>query len=462
MSDSARGFARLDRQVALPLAVVFALGGSLRAAPQDEGAEASAVQLDAEVLGALERILTPPATQAGVDPKLMTKAIVELGPPAIPVLVALLAGEVDAACFVPGTLEEPVHPLALAERTAILRAALAGMPRGAVLAHLGQRLDGEPTLDLRLMLAGMLGDVADDRAFALLLSICEGVEPIHLQRSYVQGTLEPALAAHLVREPALLGDLEKRAFRVDAAVLGVYARAVGLTHSSRGVELLAGWVGRDPESDAVVLSQLGRVAGDGGLAVSSAALGIVRRNAASSNLQVQRAALVALGRLRDTEAFEPLVELLGSGSSLAVSSARWSLVRICGEDLGGDPQAWSAWRERQLTWWNEQAPARLEALHDEEPGIVLQAVAELLRHPLQRHAVAEAIGPLLGHSDERIARGACSALGRLDSSQAVPWLLDALTRADPELRRLAAQGLARLTGLDLPPDPLVWTRVLAS
>lgn len=465
MSADSRDFVRRDRRVALPLAVALVLGAPLRGSVQDPATERpqpSAVQLDAEALAAVERVLTPPASEEEVDPQAMAKAIVALGAPAIPVVVSLLAGEVEASAVLPGTLDQPVHPRALEARSEVLRAALAGLPRGAVLAHVGQRLGAEPGLDLSLMLAGILGDIPDDRAFELLLQISEGIEPIHLMRSYVQSSLEPALANHLVREPRLLADLDRRAFRVDAAALALFARAVGRTHSARAVEVLAGWVGRDPASDAIVLTQLGRVAGDGGLAASASALGIVRRNAASSDQQVQRAALVALGRLRDPEAFEILVGLLETGSSLASSSARWSLTRICDVDVGASAQPWREWRERETTWWEAQAPTHIEALHSEEPGVVMQAVAELLRHPLQRDQVAEALGPLLGHSDERIARAAAAAIARLDSARAVPWLLEALSRPDPELRRLAASGLGRLTGLVLPPDPLLWSKVLAS
>lgn len=462
MIGTPRSFARFDRQVALPLAVVFALGGPLHAAPQAGVSAAAAVQLDAELLGAVERILTPPATEKQVDPQALSAAIVHLGAPAIPVVLAMLCGEAEAAWYVPGTLEEPIQPLALEQRDEILRAALAGFDPRAVLDHVRERLAREPDLDLRLMLAGVLGRMPERAAFELLLDLVHGIESIHLLRSYVQGSVEGAITAHLTRDPGCLPALDKRAFRADAALLGVFARSVGATHSSRGIEVLAGWVGRVDEADAVILTQLGRAAGDGGLAITPESMSVVRRNAFAEDLQVQRAAVVALGRLRDSESFESLVGVLEGGASLAATSARWSLTRICDVDLGAQAQVWKDWRERENGWWNERAPAVIENLHSEQTGLVLQAMAELQRHPLHRHAVAEVFGPMLAHTDENIARAACAAIARLESSRAVPWLLEALSRPDPELRRIAGESLTRLTGLALPPDPLVWAKLLAS
>jgi len=450
---------RNDRQGLLPLAVLLALGGPLRAAPQTG---APAVQLDPATFAAIERILTPPATEPKVDPQALSAAIAQLGPSAIPVVVAMLGGEVEAAPFVPGTLEEPVQALVLESRTAILRAALAGFPVRDVLAHVDRRLAADPGMDLRLMLAGVLGEIPGTEAFERLLALVDGIEPVHLMRSYVQGSLEGPITAHLARDTRCLTELDRRAYRAGPELLGVYARCVGSTHSSRGVEVLAGWIGRDPSADHVVLTQLGRAAGDGGLAISPGSAAVVRRNAAAEDLQVQRAAVVALGRMRDAESFESLVAVLESGSSLASSSARWSLTRICDVDLGDQPQAWKDWRAREEAWWSERSPEVLERLHSEAEGIVLQAMAELLRHPLHRHAVAELLGPMLAHTDENVARASCTAIARLESSRAVPWLVDALTRSDPELRRIACESLTRLTGLALPPDPLVWSKLLAS
>jgi HEAT repeat protein len=457
-----RNRARLDRRGLLPLAVVLALGGPLRATPQGADPAAPAVQLDVEALAAVERILTPPASAPKVEPKAVVAAIVQLGPPAVGVVVALLGGEIGVAHYVPGSLEEPVQAHVLELRTEILRAALAGFRPADVLAHVDQRLAAEPGMDVRLMLAGVLGAMPEMAAFERLLALVDGIEPIHLMRTYVQTSVEATIAAHLARDARCLAELDRRAFRAGPELLGVYARSVGSARSSRGVEVLAGWLGRDAQADAAILTQIGRAAGERGVSISSGAAAAVRRHALAEDLQVQRAAVVALGRLRDVESFETLVAVLEHGPSLASTSARWSLSRICDLDLGDPPQGWKDWRGREEDWWAERSSAVLESLHSDQESLVLQSMAELLRHPLHRDAVAEILGPMLAHTEANVARAACAALARLESARALPWLLEALAQPDPELRRLACETLTRLTGLALPPDPLVWAKQLAS
>jgi HEAT repeat protein len=453
--------AQLGRQVALPLAVVLALGGTLNASTQEGQTPPAVVQVDNSAFRAIEAILTPPATGAKPQPEKMAAAIAALGQPGLTVVVAMLAGDVAASPYVQDSLDEPVHPLALEQRTEILTRALAGFPRGMVLEHLAERLQGEPNMDLRLMVAGWLGELDDPRAFAMLLELVGGIEPIHLMRSYVQGSLEGALSAHLARRSSALAELAAAARDADPAKLAIFARAIGATHSSRGIEQLIDWLGRDLESDVVLLNQIGRVAGEGGLAVSDASEDLVRRQLLSEDPQVRRSALVAIGRLRDEQAFEDLLVVLGE-EPLSANSALWSLKRICGVDFGRDAEAWKAWREREKQWWTERGPQLVASLHSEQPGVVLGAVSELLTHPLHRHEAAEALGPLVVHTDPHIARGVCVAIARLESSRAVPWLVDALMNPDPELRRLAGEALRSLTGLDLPAEHLVWSRILAS
>ena len=208
-------------------------------------------------------------------------------------------------------------------------------------------------------------------------------------------------------------------------------------------------------------TQIGRALGAGGLAVPPSTLAAVRSKILADEPDVRRSAIVAAGRLRDEAAFEDLVRMLVDQPQLVSASARWSLHAISGVDLGAEGQAWLDWRERELTWLSEQAPALLEDLQSQVPGVVLAAVSEALRHPLHRHVVADALGPLIAHADPGVARSVCVAIARLDSSHSVPWLLAALQQPDPELQGHAAKALRRLTGLDLPPDHEAWSRALS-
>jgi HEAT repeat protein len=421
----------------------------------------TAPAVDAGALGAVARVLAPPADGPAPDAAAMAAAICELGSPAVPVLVGLLAGEVELAESVPGTADGAVHPAALEQRAAVLRAALECLPSGAVLAHLGSRLQHGPQAGTRLWIAGLLGGIDDPRACEQLLELIEGLDALALRPRHAQETLAGALAAHLVRQPEALDDVWPSGPGVPPERLVVFARALGAVRSTRGIDLLASWIGLQPEADGELLEQLGRVAGEGGLAVTPEALAAVRSRLGAGEPDVRRSAIVAAGRLRDEEAFEELAGMLADPSELVASNARWSLQEICGVDLGTEGQAWLDWRERERAWLAEQAPALLEDLSSDVPGVVLAAVAEALRHPFHRHALAEALGPLCIHPDPWVARGVCAAIPRLESARSVPWLLAALRQPDPELQGHAAKALQRLTGLELLPEHDVWAAALS-
>jgi HEAT repeat protein len=84
----------------------------------------------------------------------------------------------------------------------------------------------------------------------------------------------------------------------------------------------------------------------------------------------------------------------------------------------------------------------------------------LLQHPFVRHEASEALGPVLLQADPDLALTACSALAQLGSSRSLEWLVSALTSDDRPLRMEARAALMRLTGLDLPADPIAWGRAI--
>ena len=432
---------------------------SLAPPPACEGGADAA--LDPQVVTAVQAVLTPPASGGRPEAARMEASLKALGPQALPVVVALLAGEVEVPHTAAGTLEEPVHPIAVALRDSVLRASLDRFEPSAVVAHLAQRASGDASVDLKLFAAGTLGGIEDRRACAAVLTIAGSIEPIHLLRSYVQQTLEQALAAQVVWRPAAAMEIEQAARGAEPELLCVLVRAVARQRSARSVEFLAQQLGRRTGADAVILSEIGRLAGDGGLGIEPTTLVELRTLVSSPDPAVQRAAVTALGRLRDAEAFSDVVGLLLSADPLVASAARWSLTGIAGTDLGSQPGPWIEWQAREQAWWLEQAPDLLEALHSDAPGEVYQALTELIQHPLQRHDSAEAIGPLCAHYEADLARAACGTLGRLGSSRPLSWLLAALSSDEIRVRQAAQGSLCRLTGLDLPPTYAAWSEVIA-
>ena len=220
------------------LLLLAAIAGETRAAGAQQGSQeplppAAAVAVDAGMLATVAAILSPPADADAPEPAAMVEKLCNLGPPAVPVLVGMLAGEIEAPVAVPGTDDRPVHPLALEQRTPVLQETLACLPANAVLEHLTTRLESSPETQVRLLIADLLGGVEDPEACKLLVSLIEDLDPLELRRRYVQETLESALAAHLVRTPDALDFVWQSGFDAPAERLGIFARAIGGTRTSR-------------------------------------------------------------------------------------------------------------------------------------------------------------------------------------------------------------------------------------
>jgi hypothetical protein len=153
--------------------------------------------------------------------------------------------------------------------------------------------------------------------------------------------------------------------------------------------------------------------------------------------------------------------MLASGEPLVATPARAALRAIAGADLGQDPEAWLAWREREFEWADAHVERVFEELLADDPGRVSAAIGELTRHPFFRHDAAAAIAAVVDREDPAIARVACTALVSLRSTRAIPWLVAALDVADEERAELLRSTLRDLTGLDLPAEAEAWRRALA-
>jgi HEAT repeats len=441
------------------VALALLLCASLPARAQGPAPLELSSELDQQLVARIQAVLTPPATGPAPSLKAMTAELVALGDDAVPVVVALLAGEIEVPETAYDSLD-PVHPVAVAARSEILRAALARLDQRTLVQHLELRAGGQAPLDWKLFALGLLAHVDQEDAPRVAVELAVSIEPIHLMRSYVLDAVETALAAQIERRPASLALLEHAAEEGGPELCCAFARSAARVRSAHSVEFLAGMLGRHAEADPVILAAIGQLAGDGGLAVDGEALGQLRSLLASEDMDTQRSAAVALGRLRDGESLAALCELLGSEDKRISSAAHWSLRALAGADLGNTPEPWLAWRDREQAWWNEQAPALLEALRSDQSGEVLEAISLLAQHPFLRHGVAEAMGPLLVHPDAGVALSACDAIAKLGSSHPLSWLVSALSSSDERVRAAAHAALRQMTGLELPADSAQWAKAL--
>jgi hypothetical protein len=435
-----------------------ALALVLCAGPLARAQAGGTVELDAALVARVQSVLTPPASAAAPSPAAMASELVALGDGALPVVVAVLAGEVEIPETVRDSLD-PVHPAAVAARSDVLRAALVRLDQGELVQHLALRASGDAPLDWKLFALGLLGRVDQQQAPRVTLDIVASIQPIHLLRSYVLESVELALAAQIERRPDTLGLMEVAAREAGPELCCAMARSAARVRSAHSAEFLAQLLGNHSEADPVILGALGELA-DGGLAVESEALGHLRELLASEDLDTQRATAVVLGRLRDEGSLEALSGLLVDQDPRVSSAARWSLRLLVGTDLGAEPGPWQAWMERERLWWTDKAAPLLEALRSDQPGEVLDAIRELMQHPILRNDVSEALGPLFVHPDRGVAIAAIDAVARLGSSRALTWLAAALASEDERVRETAHGTLCQLTGLQLPPDSVQWAKAL--
>ena len=171
---------------------------------------ALSVELDQQLVARVQAVLTPPATAAAPNLKAMTNELVVFGDGAVPVLVALLAGEIEVPETARDSLD-PVHPAALAARSEVLRAALARLDQRTLVQHLELRAGGQAPLDFKLFALGLLAGVDQEDAPRVALDLAASIEPIHLMRSYVLDAVETSLAAQIERRPDALVLLEHAA-----------------------------------------------------------------------------------------------------------------------------------------------------------------------------------------------------------------------------------------------------------
>jgi len=415
--------------------------------------------VDAFVLAAELELLNPKLEQREPDCVQIVAGLQALGPQAIPVLCGMLCGEIACARRDAQGVEVPMHPLLALEHPRLLREALAAFDAGLVVQHLAERAGPGAPIDVRLTAAGLLAHSAHEQAFDALVGMVRAMEPLELESGSARAALEDALARQWARQPRSRARCESLAQDLDRDRLAVLARAAASAGTAEAAEFLLSLLGRDlfdHELDGVVLRELGRLGARGALELDPSHLGTLRGVLDSSEPELRRLASAALGALGDVEACAPLVELLESHDPLGREAARRGLRAICGVDLGTQASRWSDWLEAEQAWWNESAPAVIAALTRGQAAELLRALSELERHPLQRRSIAAELGPLAIHADPLVARAACRALARTASRGAVPWLLEALASADERTRQESAAALRELTGLDLPPEAVLW------
>lgn len=312
--------------------------------------------------------------------------------------------------------------------------------REAAVELLGELGDEESVAPL----AGLLNttDAPARAAARALASLHDRYEKLYGEGSYIadlsRAGINPTGAQNLLEALGVTegGDLRQLALVVGwlegAAVERALTRLLGKS-GARG-EVLEALVRHGPGVTELLIEQLG-----------------------SEELEVRKAAAVALGRIGDARAVPALVELLEEDTEVVIAVAD-ALAKI------GDPRAFesllarvgdpvAAVRQSVVGALNSlgspEMPARvLPLLSDADPNVRESAV-KIAGY----FGYAECANLLLERcldEDERVRRAAVEHLPYLEDERAMPALVRALRHDTPKVRAAAAGAMAQAEGEEVP------------
>ena len=181
-----------------------------------------------------------------------------------------------------------------------------------------------------------------------------------------------------------------------------------------------------------------------------------------ARIESARAAVLALGVLRDHEALPALIGFLEVEHAGLRDNALWALRSMTGLPYAADARLWRLWHARELDWFTREH-ANLEArLASGNPAIVASALRAVGERLTRRDVLARDVLVVLESPRPELRSLACSTLATLDEPLAVPALLDLLDDEDPGCIQAAREALVALTGESLPPDRDAWVAVLVA
>jgi HEAT repeat protein len=438
---------QVDRPAELPGESPAAVAQTPARAPLNEGA-----------LKRARKLLSPSTRDKPLENNEFTSRFTRLGAPGLRIAIALACGDVAAPEVVEGTLDEPIHPDALARRTQMLRAAIAGFDPVQRVAAIEERAK-DATLDARRVLIQLLGDVDHRTALNELLRVTGEIEPIHFGRDYINAPIEEAFAALLTRRPEQVRELRLRWRDLPEGLAPALIRAAARVRTRTTLGFVIDLLGEDALLDLEILRTLAR-AGGSRMAIDEHALERLRRTASSDDDELKRATFDALGAFADGEAIDAIIDGLGSNDALAVRAAHGALKAIAGADRGPDSAAWTVWRDEELAWREGRSELLALQLEADDVGTVVAAIRELASHTLFRSECSAAIADQVNAADEDVSRAACEALVALGSSCALAPLVAELTDENEQRCARARAALVKLTGLELEADARLWSDAL--
>ncbi len=364
-------------------------------------------------------------------------ALVALGPAAIePTLEALR----DESVGLGETL------IRLPPRTLdVLRKALARFDHAELIERLRVRAAfAEGTDDRRVVIEvlGLLGSAADlDLLFEAATpqdgSGCDSRWTTVAQR---------ALEQFFKRHPSALEPAAKRLPAAHIDFAPALARAIASNPHPSSFDLLAGALGHRPELDLVVILNLPKTAGCYSSPLRARALDLVRADLTSDEPMLARVAAEVCGDLGDALAAAKLCELLESSDAQLVVTAHVALKKLSGLAFPAQRARWQQWFQAEDAWVRSEAELVLGQLESQDKDEVLQALQELVLHPLYRDTLARKVLGVTGRSEPELRVFACTVLGRLRAPASIPALRELERDTSQEVADAAGDALRLVEG----------------
>lgn len=401
-------------------------------------------------------LLLPPAAKGAPDTKAIAERIAREGPAALEPIIAILMGESTEP-----EVSFDVHPRAIEERHRILLDSLRRLPPNQAIDGLRSRITERTSVDMRVQVIQILAEIGGVRAFEGVMGIATALDPIQWRRTFVQVPIEDSLVKLVAKSPRLARLLEQVLDGADPGFAPIVVRALCAARVPTALRALPRCLGRDAELDLCVLESLAKIGARFDPAADPEGTKRLRAQLDHQDATVRRAAAVVLARIGDADSCTALVTWLGSADTLTLGAARWSLETISGANLGTERAAWTEWWEREKAWREDELPRLAEAITGGEATQVTSAIDAILSHRVHRHEASAALRPALASPDPAAQGLACSALARLGSPRAIPWLIEKLESTNEEVRYQAWSGLRTLTKLDVPAEAPAWRIALS-
>ena len=391
-----------------------------------------------------------------LDAEWLELALADLGVAALPALVSALEdGSYQRDSLFHGVTTQR---LTREQRKAALHSVVR-MPRRAVRTFLEQTLmvgstSGERQIALEI--AGAMGTAQELLLVASLASPPAGTENVDLA---IQRAAQQAFGQIFERDRKAILEARDLFGRVHAYVRAPLVRSVPKAEMADAMAALGRMLGHFDEVDGLVLLELDKLSRRPGATADELLFDSVRPFLDSTDTQLVQLAVPVVANLRDAGAVAQLVQLLGQSEDGLNQRVHLALRQITGLTLKNDTRVWETWLRGEEDWLRNDAHEAFQALTDSDPGRVAWGLLEVGKHRLHHEVLTDHLLPVLARPEPELVGMAAATLGRLQSHQAVPYLLDRLSSHDQIVREACGAALCLITGKELPSDPAAWVGV---